>query len=296
MPLAQGVPLVVDQLDEAPRDVAEPDEDEVEMLHARVWANYTRRMRPVVPALFHRRLAPAAWLGVSFAVILATSLRAEAQPGPPPPPPNVVVTVGNATLRAAPDRAIVSLSAVGRAPTPAAAQRQSAEAMAAVQKKLLAAGVSADAIRTVRYELQPQYDFANGRQTLKGYVATNNVDVRIDAIERVGGILDDVVASGANEVTNIRFDLRERDAREREALRLAVTDARARADAAAAGAGLVVESVLRIEEAGAEQEVPRPIMQAMRADRAAVAESTPVSPGEIEIRARVTLTARTVKR
>ena len=53
---------------------------------------------------------------------------------------------------------------------------------------------------------------------------------------------------GATNVSSVRFDLKDRDTAEREALRLAVADARARADAVAAGAGQKVDHVLRIEE------------------------------------------------
>ena len=49
----------------------------------------------------------------------------------------------------------------------------------------------------------------------------------------------------------IRFDVRNRAALERDALRQAVADARARADAAAAGAGATIDRVVRIEEEGA---------------------------------------------
>lgn len=213
---------------------------------------------------------------------------------PPMPMSNapLVVTTGEAVVRVVPDRAFVMLAATGRAASPAAAQRQSAEAMAAVQKKLQAASVPAEAIRTVRYELQPQYDYADGRQMLRGYLATNMIEVRVEPIDRVGPLIDEVVTAGASEVSSIRFDVKEREGLERDALRRAVADARARAEAAAAGAGLGIEAVLRIEETGASSEPPRPVMMNMRADRATAVESTPVSPGEIEIRSRVTLTAR----
>ena len=87
----------------------------------------------------------------------------------------------------------------------------------------------------------------------------------------------------------IRFDVRNRDALERDALRQAVADARARAEAAATGAGPPINSVVRIEEAGAPVEPPRPMMRMAAAAEQAV--STPVAPSTIEIHSRVTLTA-----
>jgi uncharacterized protein YggE len=72
-------------------------------------------------------------------------------------------------------------------------------------------------------------------------------------------------------------------------LNKAVADARARADAAASGAGLKVERVLRIQEQRA-MPLPEPRVAMMRESMAA-SGAPPVAPGEIEIRASVTLTA-----
>ena len=99
------------------------------------------------------------------------------------------------------------------------------------------------------------------------------------------------VGSGATSVGGLRFDLRDRAAAEREALRLAVQDARSRADAAAAGAGVQVVRVLRIEEQRMFEPGPRPMMRQMAADSMA-ADAPPITPGTIEIRSTVTLTVR----
>ena len=88
-------------------------------------------------------------------------------------------------------------------------------------------------------------------------------------------------------MAGLRFDLKERDAVERDALALAVQDAMARAKALAAGAGATLGPILRIDEQG---ETPQPVPYGtMRAEVAATAQ-TPISPGEIEIRVSVTLT------
>jgi uncharacterized protein YggE len=112
--------------------------------------------------------------------------------------------------------------------------------------------------------------------------------VRLDDIDRVGVVIDAAGAGGATTITGIRFDVRNRAALERDALRQAVADARARADAAAAGAGATIERVVRVEEE-AHHEPPRPMMR-MAAQGAAADMSTPVEPSTIEIQARAVLT------
>ena len=89
----------------------------------------------------------------------------------------------------------------------------------------------------------------------------------------------------------MRFDLKDRAAAEREALRKAVADARGRAEAAASGAGLRVDRVLRIEEQRAPSIEPRPVMM-MRQSAAMQADTAPpIVPGELEVRATVTMTS-----
>lgn len=202
----------------------------------------------------------------------------------------VVVTAGEGVVRKAPDRAWVTIAAESRAKTAQEAQRANADAMSAVTAKLKASGIPADAIQTTAYDLQPEFDYANGRQTLKGYVARNQVQVKVDALASLGDIIGAAVATGATNVSGIRFDLKERDAAEREALRLAVADARTRAEAAATGASMHVDRVLRVEEQRESQmPQPRPMMMSARAE--ASQSVVPIEAGQIEIRARVTLTA-----
>lgn len=204
----------------------------------------------------------------------------------------VVVTSGQATVKRAPDRAWVTIATESRAKTPREAQKQNTDTMNAVMQKLKAAGFAGDAIRTSSYALQPEFDYRDGRQTLRGYVARNSIEVRIDEIARAGEVIDLAVTAGATNVGGIRFDLKDRAAAERDALTRAVADARARAEAAAAGAGMRVDRVLRIQEQRAFEEPPHPVMRTMMAEQVAVdAAPPPITPGELEIRASVTLTA-----
>ncbi len=216
---------------------------------------------------------------------------ASAQTAPAAAIDSLVSVNGEAVVKTAPDRAWVSIGSESRSRKPKEAQAQNAVAMTAVQQKLQSVGISRDAIRTVSFDLQLEVDWVDGRQVPRGYVARNSIEVRVDDIARVGEILDAAVGTGATSVHGVRFDLKERERAEREALRLAVADARARAEAAAAGAGMSLGRIVRIEEPGVTVVPPQPMMMA----RAAMAEqtetSTPVAPGEIEVRARVTLTA-----
>jgi uncharacterized protein YggE len=234
------------------------------------------------------RIPSSAWLAAALAIVFSDASHAQTPTDPGPP---VVVTSGEAVVRVAPDRAFIVVQAESRARSPRDAQKANAEAMEDVQDALRDARVPADAIKTVSYSVQPDYEFRDNRRTLRGYVAFNTIEVRVDDINRVGEIIDRAGGSGATSIGGIRFELKDRDAVERQALRQAVADARARAEAAAAGAGQAIAKILRIEEQRTSFPVPRGGMVAMRMDAAEASAQTPVVAGEIEVRSNVTLTA-----
>jgi uncharacterized protein len=215
-------------------------------------------------------------LVVACAAIGGVSLGAQ-EPAPP-----VIVTTGHGLVQRAPDVAFVTLSVESRAKSPREAQKQTADAMAAVVRRMSELGVAREALKTLGLQLFEEFDNANGRRVSRGFVARNTLEVRLDDIAKTGEAADAGVAAGATAIGGIRFDTKSREAGEREALRLAVADARARAEAAAAGAGRSVDRILKIEEGGVARPVPR---MAMRAEAITIVE-----PGLIELQAEVTLT------
>jgi uncharacterized protein len=220
-------------------------------------------------------------------ILLIAAATAQAQNLATDPP--VVVVSGEGVVTAAPDQAWVSIGAETRSKNPKEAQAQNATSMNAVQQRIAAVGIPKDAVRTIAYDLQMEYDYANGKQTPKGYLARNRIEVRVDDLAKLGDVLDASVGSGATSVHGLRFDLKRREALEREALQRAVADATARAEAAAAGAKRTIDRVIRIEEDRIQVRPPQPQMMAVRVDNAM--EKTPMAAGEIEIRGQVRLTA-----
>jgi len=225
-------------------------------------------------------------VGIMACGIVLAGAGAAAAQAPPDP---VVVTRGEGVVTATPDRAFVTVQAETRASSPREAQRLNAEAMTAVRERLAEFALEPTATRTLGINLQPEFDFQDGRRTLRGYLASNSIEVRLDDLSTIGALLDAAVGSGATSVGGVRFDLRDRGELERRALQEAVADARARAEAAAAGAGVTIDRVLRIEEQGAMAPAQPPFRMAMQAEVGQAV--TPVAPGLLEVRASVTLTA-----
>ena len=227
------------------------------------------------------------------ALALLTPARAAAQAPTPSQP--VIVAQGASILKVAPDQAWVTVAVETRDAKAPEARRLAAVSMTAVMAALKKAGMPGDAIKTTGFSLNPDYEYVSGRQRMRGFIVTNQVQVRIDDITKVAEVLDAVGAlslapSSNMTIANLRFDLKDRSQIERDALRLAVEDALASAKAMAAGAGVAIGRISRIDSRGRAQKIDEmaPMMSMQARDGAAV--STPVSPSEIEIRASVMLT------
>ena len=223
------------------------------------------------------------FIALAFGLMLASSASAQQ-----PTEPHIVVT-GEGTIKAAPDQAWVSVGAENRAKVSKEAQQRNAEAMTAVMQKMASFGIPKDAIKTTAIDLQMEFNYTNGRQTPRGYVARNTVEIRVDDLTKLGDVLDAVVNSGATMIHGLRFDVRQRQQVEAAALEAAVKNAVTKATAIAAGAARAIDRVIRIEESGAESQ-PRPMYRALVETATAQAVTTPVAAGEIEIRAQVRLT------
>jgi uncharacterized protein len=221
-------------------------------------------------------------------LLLLAPLAASAQQITTPEPP-MVVTSGEGVIQAVPDRAWITISVESRAGNPRDAQRRNSDAMKPVVDKLRASGIPSDAIRTLGYDLQQEWDYVNNQRVSRGYVARNTIDVRVDTIDRVGELLEVAVGSGATSLGGVRFDLKDRAKLERDALRLAVEDARARGEAAAAGAGRSIDRILRIDAQSGGAPIPVPRQAFLREQVAA--DAPPIAPGQLEIRAHVTVTS-----
>jgi uncharacterized protein YggE len=217
-------------------------------------------------------------------VLLSLSLAtpAAAQTAEPPQ----IIVVGEGLVKATPDQAWVSIGAETRSKVSKDAQQRNAEVMTAVIQKVASFGIPKDAIKTTAIDLQLEFDYANGKQTPRGYVACNTVEVRVDELSKLGDVLDAVVNSGASNIHGVRFDVKQRDQLEAAALQTAVKNASAKAQAVAAGSNRAVDRILKIEELSSGGS-PVPMMRQMSMARAEAA--TPVEAGELEIRAQVRL-------
>jgi hypothetical protein len=197
-------------------------------------------------------------------------------------------------VKLAPERAWVTVGIEARSPKSQDAQKKAALVMTAIQTQIKSLRIPDNAIRTVSFNLNADWDYTNNKRVLRGYVVSNMVEVKVDDITKVADVLDRSIAAGGNAIHGVRWDLQNREKVDRDALRQAVEDAKQRAEVAVAAASARLGPVLRINEQRSDYSPRMDMMMAQRGMVAGPAAPPPpetmISPGEIELRAMVTVT------
>lgn len=201
----------------------------------------------------------------------------------------LVSVAGEGVVRLRPDLARLQVGVETRGPTAQRAQTENARLAQAVMEAVLRLGVAREDVQTAWLGLAPEYDYSGKNPRLVGYRAFNQVNVTVRDLGRVGQVVDAAVAAGANNVAGVTFGLADEAAVRRQALGRAVEDARARAETLARTAGVALGEVLSLAEA----EAPGPLPVFKRELRTAEGDAssrtvTPLEPGMVEFRARVT--------
>lgn len=196
--------------------------------------------------------------------------------------PTLVTVSAYAEARRPPDIAILSTGVVSLAADANGAIRRNSERMARVVAALRAAGIADRDVQTSGVSLNPDYHYlANRPPRIRGYYASNTVNVTVRDIGNLGGILDALVATGSNQINGPSFDIEDKDAVLDEARGKALAKARARADGYARRLGLRVRRVISVDETGGRG-IPRPVYARDAAAEQASAgnASAPIAPGE----------------
>jgi uncharacterized protein len=227
----------------------------------------------------------AAALGLAVPAVAGAQVPQSVEPLVPASGTVLDVTAEGRTTRV-PDLAIIRAGVTTQAPTAAAALSENAARMGRVTAALRRAGVAARDLSTAQVSLQPQYRYAeNQPPVVTGYQAANTASVRFRDVARAGPVLDALVAEGANQIDGPQLALSDPDAALDEARTDAVRRARAKAELYARAAGLRVERLVSIDEAGEQAGGPRPPVVMMSARMADA--KTEVAPGETDVTATV---------
>ena len=204
--------------------------------------------------------------------------------------PTGITVSGEGKATGKPDVAMITLGVSRLENTVDAARNGAATSLDAMIKSMTGNGVSKDDIKTQQFNISPEYDFSNGKQTLKGFRVTNTVTAKVRDINTTSKVVDDAITAGGNDVQvqNIAFTIDNPDDLKKQAREAAVADAKARAQTLASASGVSIGDPISISESSAVS--PIPFDTARSAAGAGAAPATPIEPGTQDVTVNVSIT------
>ncbi|HUO93099.1 MAG TPA: SIMPL domain-containing protein [Rhizomicrobium sp.] len=146
-----------------------------------------------------------------------------------------IVMTGIGIVKAMPDTAKIGAGVVTRARRAPDALAANNEAMANAVKALKAEGITDKEIATSSFTFEPQHETdRNGNidpgRRIIGYSVSNRITVTLtEGIERAGQILETLIENGANDTTDVSFEIHDMESLEKQARAEAAKNALAHA-------------------------------------------------------------------
>ena len=157
-----------------------------------------------------------------------------------------VISSGDATVSRRPDLAYVFVGVESQQSTASGAQSDLASKAAKLIARAKTLGVADKDINTSGYSIGPVY--SPGGQTITGYRASEQLQLKWHNVDTVGKTLDGLVQDGGATQVGVSFGLADPKAAQAEARSLAIADARARAKAMAGAAGVTLGQLVRVSD------------------------------------------------
>lgn len=167
--------------------------------------------------------------------------------------------IGEGKVTGVPDVAKIQLGYSVEKKTVAQAQKENTNKMNSMVEKLKKDfKIDAKDIKTVNYYISPQYDWFNGKQTLRGYSVSQDISVKVREMDKVSLILDAAGAIGLNQVGNLSFEIDNPEKLKQEAREKALAQAKAKAEALSNIVGVKLGKIISFSESSSDNQ-PIPI-------------------------------------
>ena len=166
--------------------------------------------------------------------------------------PKLVVS-GSAVLHKPADQFGLNISVISQAETADQALSDNNDRMHQVIDNLQVAGLEKGEYHTGQFSIQPVYSTAprnippDWRATIIGYEVTNSINVQTQKLELAPVIIDAAGQAGANQISNINFNIKDTGLYRSEAITQATANAYKDAEAIAKAANIQIVRVLDIK-------------------------------------------------
>ncbi|MES3031521.1 MAG: SIMPL domain-containing protein [Patescibacteria group bacterium] len=192
------------------------------------------------------------WAGVLLVIFLAVVSIKEfvsiKYVGKPDQYMNTISVNGKGEAISIPDIATFSFSVTETAKTVAEAQTKATEKTSAALVAIKAGGVEEKDIKTLSYSINPDYEYTSGictpyqcgpsKQTLKGYVVSQTIEVKVRDLSKAGALFETIGAAGVQNVNGLAVSIDEIESVKAVARAEAIADAKTKAEKIAKDLGV----------------------------------------------------------
>jgi len=215
--------------------------------------------------------------------------------------PNSITVSGDGEVYAKPDLGITSFSVVTDKITVAEAMAENTTKMNAVITAVKGQGVEEKDIKTTVFNIYPKYEWQQatctrticppGKNILTGYEITQQIEVKVRDLTKVGDIIQKATDAGSNQVGSLQFTIDDEDIFKKQAREEAIAKAKTKAEDLAAQLGVKLGKIISFSENGNN---PYPVYdyytKAMGAGTVEAAAAPSIQTGENKIAVSVNIT------
>ena len=193
---------------------------------------------------------------------------------------------GEGKISVIPDVAVLTMGVEVQALSVAEAQQQAIESMDAVRAVLDSYGIAKKDIKTRYFSIYPVKRWQNDQEILIGYRVSNMVTVKIRNMDDTGTIIDAVAEAGGDytRINSISFTVDDPTDYYEDVRELAIEDAQEKAEQLAKLAKVDLGIPTYINEGSIYTPTPYDYYRGEAIPAPAPVPTTPISPGETEIR------------
>lgn len=198
---------------------------------------------------------------------------------------------GKAETFVRPDTAKVSFGVTTKNASTDAATRSVNERMSTLMTELAKNDVAEKDVKTISYEISPEYSYNDGVQRFEGYRVSQRVEVIIRDLAKVSGVLSIVNSADLDNVSQLTFFVDDMDTVKKQLREEAIADAKDNAQKIAKDLDVQIESVVSFYDYDDESENPVPMYAMEKAAMSADMAPEPVLPeGENQFVSHVSVT------
>ncbi len=161
---------------------------------------------------------------------------------------NIISVNGEGKVSAIPNIGRVEIGVRSESKVVATAQKENTTKMNEILKAIKALGIAEKDIKTSYYNIDPKYDWTDGKSVISGYVVSQAVYVKIRETEKTSEVLRVATEKGANNIGSLSFEIDEMEGLRGQARELAIQNAKEKAETLAKQLGVKLGRVVSFSE------------------------------------------------